>query len=91
MVAVPFLIPFGGETSVEDYLIKSKLTGAGRNGFAGAAPHWDYLASHIELTVFWSWIDRDCYFKKECFADRVKLGILVVNVYHFFVRKWCTP
>jgi hypothetical protein len=91
LVAVPFLIPFGGETSVEDYLIKSKLTGAGRNGFAGAAAYFDYLASHPGNTIFFSWLDRDCYFDKECFSDRVKIGILVVNVWHFFIRKWCTP
>jgi hypothetical protein len=55
-VAAPFIEPLG-ETSIKDYLSKSKLTGEGRNGFAGAVKHWDYIASHIELTVFWSWID----------------------------------
>lgn len=89
LVAAPFIAPLG-ETSVADYLVKSKLTGAGRNGFAGALPHWDYLAAHVELTVFWSWVDPGCYFDKECFADRVKMCIVLLNVYHFFIRKWCT-
>jgi len=46
IVAAPFLEPFG-ETSVQEYLIKSKLTGEGRNGFAGANELYDFLAADM--------------------------------------------
>lgn len=87
-MALPFLL---GETSVADYLERSKLTGAGRNGIAGAAPFWDYLASEWSYTIFWSWINEDTFYDKALFSDRVKLCILVANVWHFFFRKWCWP
>ena len=50
LIALPFVL---GETSVKDYLDKSKLSGAGRNGFANAPEIYDYLAAGHELTIFW--------------------------------------
>ena len=86
LIALPFVL---GDTTVADYLHRSKLTGAGRNGIAGAAPFWDYLAAHRELTIFWGFIPHDIYFDKSAMADKLKIGMLVANVYHFFIRKRC--
>jgi len=80
-----------GETSVEDYIVRSKLTGAGRKGASNSLEHWDYLAADKPLSIFWTFLSWDCYYDRTCMADPVKIGILVVNVYHFFVRKWCLP
>lgn len=44
VIALPFCL--FGESTVADYIHRSKLTGAGRNGVAGAAAFWDYLAAH---------------------------------------------
>lgn len=50
MVALPFVLT---ESTVEDYIIRSKLTGAGRNGINDAPEFWDYLAADYDLTIFW--------------------------------------
>jgi len=71
--------------------VRSKLTGAGRNGAANAEEHWDYLAADKELSLFWTFLSEACYYDRTCMADPVKIAILVINVYHFFVRKWCLP
>lgn len=85
MIATPFCL--FGETTVADYIHRSKLTGAGRNGVAGAAAFWDYLAAHQELSIFWTFIPSDVYFNKEAFSDKVKIGMVVANIWHFFIRK----
>ena len=87
MIALPFLM--SGETTVKDYLKFSKLTGAGREGFAGSAEFWDYLAAAHDLTIFWQFIPPDCYYNRSCMANKLKLGMLIVNIYHFFIRKNC--
>ena len=80
-----------GETSVADYIHRSKLTGAGRNGILNAAKHWDYVAAHQSLSIFYTFIPQDDYFTKEKFADIVFRLMLLTNIYHFFIRKGCTP
>jgi hypothetical protein len=65
------------------------LTGAGRDGIAGAAEFWNYLAAHQELSIFWTFISKETYFNKEAFADKLKIGMILVNIYHFFFRKMC--
>jgi hypothetical protein len=76
-----------GDSTVADYIHRSKLTGAGRNGVAGAAPFWDYLAAHRELSIFWTFVPTELYFVKAEFSDKVKACMLATNVWHFFVRK----
>ena len=88
MVALPFIM---GDSKIIDYIHRSKLTGAGRNGVAGAAEYWDYLAAHQDLSILWTFIPKDVYFAKHLFSDRVKAGMLIINVWHFFFRKWCLP
>lgn len=87
-MALPFVL---GDTTVKDYIHRSKLTGAGRDGVAGAPEFWDYLAAHQSLSILWTFIPEEVYFTKHLFADRVKAMMLLLNVWHFFIRKWCTP
>ena len=54
LVALPFVL---NDTTVDDYLVRSKLIGAGRNGIAYAEEHWDYIAALHYLTIFWQFID----------------------------------
>lgn len=85
---MPFVL---GDSTVADYIHRSKLTGAGRNGVAGAAPFWDYLAAHQDLSITWTFIPHDMYFHEPHFATPVKITMLVCNVWNFFVRKKLFP
>ena len=74
---------------MKDYIHRSKLTGAGRNGVADSARFWDYMAAHRGLSIFWHFIDEDYYFDENGLNKVLKIALLGVNVYHFFFRKWC--
>jgi hypothetical protein len=80
-----------GNSTLDDYIIRSKLTGAGRNGILGAHRMWDYLAAHHHLTIFWKFVPKDLYFNKEMFSDKLKVGILFCNVWFFFIRRNSLP
>ena len=84
IIALPFLL---GETSVSEYLFRSKFTGQGRKGVDGALEKWDYLAADIDNSVLFTWVDVECYYNRECFADKLFPIVLFINVYHFFIRK----
>lgn len=86
VISLPFVL---GETTVADYIHRSKLTGAGRNGIAGAALFWDYLAAHRSLSIFWTFIDEETYFDKSAMADKLKIGLIGMNIYHFFFKQKC--
>ena len=88
IVALPFVL---GDSTVANYIHRSKLTGAGRNGILYAAQFWDYCAAARDLSIFYSWWDPDTYYQKEKFADIVKRAMLLSNIYHFFIRKNSTP
>jgi hypothetical protein len=49
------------------------------------------MAAHIDLSIFWTFIDQDCYFHYPCLAFKLRIAMLLLNVYHFFIRKWCFP
>lgn len=84
MVALPFVM---GETSVKEYLFRSKLTGEGRNGVAYAESLYDYLAAKPDHTIFWRFIPFDIYMDPDCLAKWCKISMLFLNIYHFFLRK----
>ena len=88
IIALPFVF---GETSIKDYLSRSKLTMEGRNQFAGANKFYDYLAASQSLSIVWNGhtVSNPCYYNQSCFANKVKLMIVFMNVYHFFLRKGC--
>ena len=80
-----------GETTVADYIMRSKLTGAGRNGIAFAEDFWDYLAAHKGLSIFWHYLPDDIYFTKAYLATFCRIMMPLLNVFHFFVRKNAFP
>ena len=43
------------------------------------------VGSKFDNSVYWNFIDRDVYQSKG-FTDSLKIGILLLNVYHFFVK-----
>jgi hypothetical protein len=51
------LIIGGGETTISDYLIRSKLTGAGRQGIDGSEEKWDFLAADYDNSMLFTWVD----------------------------------
>lgn len=87
MIALPFVLT---ETSLDDYIIRSKLTGAGRNGIQDGDEHWDYVASHVGLSIFWTFLPHDFYFARHGMARWVRIAMIVLNIYHFFVGQKCT-
>ena len=87
VIALPFVL---GNSTVYDYIQRSKLTGAGRDGIAGAAMFWDYLAAHQDLSILWTFIPNEIYFVKELFSDRVKMAMLFCNIWNFFIRQNCS-
>jgi len=88
IIALPFVL---SETSVKDYISRSKLTGEGRNGVAFAAEYWDYLAAHKDLTIFWSFLSEEMYYNKAYLATMCRIMMPALNVYHFFIRKNAFP
>ena len=85
VIALPFLL---GDSTISDYIRRSKLTGQGRNGIAFAGPEWDYLASMKDLSILWKFISNECYYDRDCLARNCTVAMLGLNVYHFFIRKW---
>ena len=75
-----------GKTSLWLYLSKSKFDGSGRNNFAGAADIYNYMSSDYHMSIFWTFLDYKTYNNKQMVADRVKLAIIVLNIYNFFVK-----
>lgn len=72
-------------------------------GFKSAGTHWkDYLhytkflggdkkrqyGSMYDLTIYFQFIDRQIYYK-QWFIDGLKLAMLSVNVWYFFIRRAC--
>jgi hypothetical protein len=40
-------------------------------------------------SVFWTFISDECYEAWGCLALKLRIGMISLNVYHFFIRKWC--
>ena len=83
MIALPFIL---GNSSVADYIERSKLTGAGRNGVAGAAEWYDYVAAAPASSIFWSFIPVEDYLIEANFATPVKRCALFCIIWNFFIR-----
>jgi hypothetical protein len=88
ILALPFVA--WGDTSVRKYLFYSKFSLEGRGGIGGSLPLYDYMASNHDSTIFWRFIPKEIYEVKELLADRLKLGVILTNIFHFFIRKNCT-
>lgn len=75
------------KSTVNDYLTRAKFTAKGR--VTPGAHFWDFMASLYEHTIVWSWVSKDCYETYYCLAMYLQMSIFAVNIYHFFIRKWC--
>ena len=84
LISLPFVL---GDSTVSDYIVRSKLTGAGRNGIAYSAEFWDYMASHKSLTIFWKYTEENFYYARNGLSYWCMRCLLVLNIYHFFIRK----
>ena len=80
---MPFLM---GETTIREYLHRAKFDGSGRNNFAGAPDIFNYMSSHYEHSIFWTFLPKEVYNTKELVSDRLKIGIVCLNIYNFFIR-----
>lgn len=88
LLAVPFVL---GETTWDVYLKKSKLTGAGAEGYLGRAKIYDYMASSFDSTITWGWLSDDLYNSGEPLRNKLMGFMLFANVWFFFVRKNLLP
>jgi hypothetical protein len=66
----------------DSYFLDSRLLGHGHKSVNVGA---DYNHS-----VYWTFISSDLY-NSHWFTDRLKLAILALNTYYFFIRQWCLP
>ena len=87
VIALPFVA--WGDTSIRRYLFYSKFTLEGRGGVGGADKVYDYMSSNHYATIFWKFIPEEIYETKELLADRLKIALVSLNIYHFFIRKMC--
>ena len=83
-VALPFLM---GETSISDYLSRSKLNGAGRDEFAFAEKEMNWLTSEYGNTKHWLFLSEEFYKSETGLAAFAKSAIQYLNVYYFFFRQ----
>ena len=88
LVAAPFVI--FGDTSASEYLARARFAGGGRNGIGQASALYDNVGAHHSLSIFWTFLDEETYYSK-WWNDGLKASILMLNIYHFFIRKWCLP
>ena len=82
-MALPFIM---GDTTISEYLLRSRFAGGGRNGIGQADEKFDNVAAHKDHTIFWYWLPESQYYSKE-WNDYLKLSILIANVYNFFIRR----
>lgn len=82
VLALPFVT--SGETSVSEYLFYSRFAGNGRGGH-GPSKLYEHVASAKHLSILWTWLDDETYYS-EWWNNGLKLSILALNIYHFFIR-----
>ena len=70
--------------------MRARFAGGGRNGIGQASAEYDNVGAHQSLSIFWTFLDEETYYSK-WWNDGLKASILFLNVYHFFIRKWCLP
>lgn len=68
-----------GDTSWKDYFKYAKFSGGDKDRQYGSLYDW---------TIYWQMIDRRIYYKW-WFVALLKLTMLAINVWYFFVRRFC--
>ena len=71
----------GGNTDIWHYLYSTKILSR-----PGEISH----GSNYEYTLYWSFISPEIYHSLQ-FINLLKILMLFVNVYYFFIRKNCFP
>lgn len=87
-MALPFVL--SGDTTWHMYLLKSRLSGKGRSDMGSdplVEPWWDCIGADYELTIFWSWLDRDTYQDCNQMGKWCRIGMVMTNIYYFFIRR----
>ena len=83
-ISLPFVL---GESTVYDYIVRSKLLGHGRQGIAFAAEFWDYLAAHQTLSIFWRFIPDKWYHDRNYLSFFTRIAQPGLNVFYFFIHN----
>jgi len=86
IISLPFVLT---STSVKEYVERSKFTGGGRD--VPGEWHYRFMAASHGSTIFWGFIPEVCYQDWPCLALKLRVGLLALNVYYFFIRRWCFP
>ena len=84
LVSLPFVLT---DTPVKEYIERSKFTGGGRD--VPGEWHYRFMAASHTSTIFWGFIKHECYQDWPCLALKLRLGLVILNIYHFFLRKNC--
>ena len=73
----------GALTTVYDYIIQGKFLGGdpySKLSHGAVYPH----------SMFWQFVG-ETYYMSETFCMAMKVAVLGINVYYFFIRRWCLP
>ena len=73
----------GALTTVYDYIIQSKFLGGDPNSKLNHGAEY-------KNSRFWVFVG-ETYYMTETFCFAMKAAVLVINVYYFFIRRWCLP
>lgn len=84
LVSLPFTLT---DTGVKDYIVRSKFTGGGR-GVKGEY-HYEFMAATHSSTIFWGFLSEKCYYTWDCLAIKLRIALVALNIYFFFIRRWC--
>lgn len=66
--------------SVKEYLAYAKFT-SGKGSERGAS---------VVNNMYWRFLGEEI-FMSDVFVPSLKLAMVGVNIYYFFIRRWCLP
>jgi hypothetical protein len=84
VISLPFVL---GETSVIEYINRSRLLGSGRGGVAFTEEFFDWVACKFLCSLHFKFVSQDFYYDKNGLAKWCWRAIPALNVYYFFIRK----
>ena len=84
LIALPFVL---SDTSAIDYINRAKFLGGGRDTPEQSV--YNFMASNRLLTIFWHFVDAECYENQHCLYFWLRHLAIFGNIYHFFIRKGC--
>lgn len=72
----------GAKTSLRTYLERSK--------FIGSNLKREKVGAQYEISLWWRFVPEEMYYK-DSFLTFLKLCMLAINVWYFFIRRNCLP